>query len=53
MMKTVLTAANGGCSEKWPPLMAGDGMTGKKEYSVITRAGGTKDRIPCRNSRLA
>ena len=33
---------NGGCAEKWPPLMADADAKGKKEYSVITRADGSK-----------
>ena len=33
---------NGDCAVKWPPLMAADDASGKKEYSVITRADGSK-----------
>ena len=33
---------NDGCAVKWPPLTAAADASGKKDYSVITRADGSK-----------
>ena len=33
---------NGECAVKWPPLLAGADAKDKKEYTVITRADGSK-----------
>jgi len=33
---------NGGCAANWPPLMADDGAMAEGDYSVITRADGSK-----------
>ncbi|MGV3489732.1 MAG: hypothetical protein ACO1OG_00275 [Devosia sp.] len=33
---------NGDCAVKWPPLMAADGATDDGEFTIVTRADGTK-----------
>jgi predicted lipoprotein with Yx(FWY)xxD motif len=36
------SACNGPCAINWPPLMAGSGAMAMGDYTIITRADGTK-----------
>lgn len=36
------SACNGPCAANWPPLMADSGAMAKGDYSIITRADGSK-----------